>query len=70
MKKLIVLFGLLLVASLSYSQVSPKDRLNSVVIENDTIVYDTSSYESFGVSSAPFINPPKMVKVKNWDKVG
>lgn len=66
MKKLTVLFGLLLVASLSYAQLTPifkstAERLNTVVIENDTVVYDTSAY--FGVSSAPFLkNPPKLAK--------
>lgn len=69
MKKLTVLFGLLLVASLSYAQElvpifkASVERLNTVVIENDTIVYDTSSYQSFGVSSAPFLkNSPKLAK--------
>lgn len=60
MKKLTILFVLLLVASLSYSQVSTRARLTSVVIENDTVVYDTSA--SFGVSSAPLLSPIKLAK--------
>ncbi|MFR3329528.1 MAG: energy transducer TonB [Odoribacter splanchnicus] len=67
MKKLTVLFGLLLLVSLSYAQElvpifkAPAERLDTVVIENDTVVYDTSAYS--GVSSAPFLkNPPKLAK--------